>query len=295
MVTSVVIAAHNEAAVLGRCLRGLLAHAEPGEFDVVVVANGCTDTTAEIARSFPGVRVVELERADKAAALNVGDSVADGFPRIYLDADIVLTAEDARALAAALGRSGRPPLAAVPRRVLETTGRPLLVRAYYAVNGRLPAFRDALFGRGAIAVSAAGRARFARFPDQFADDLFLDSLFAPDQKAEVPEVVTVIATPLRTRDLLRRLGRVRAGNAALREGGGGIRPSRPVSWLVDVVLPRPWLLPAGACYAALTLAAGLAGRRRTARSTWHRDESNRSAPLAPGPAGGSPRGGGDAA
>ena len=55
---SVVIPAHNEEAVLGRCLRVLLAGSTPGELDVVVVANACTDRTAEIARE-AGVRVVE--------------------------------------------------------------------------------------------------------------------------------------------------------------------------------------------------------------------------------------------
>ena len=60
-VASVVIAAHNEAAVLGRCLRGLLADAEPGEFDVVVVPNGCTDATAEKARAAGAI--VRAERA----------------------------------------------------------------------------------------------------------------------------------------------------------------------------------------------------------------------------------------
>ncbi|MDG4828827.1 glycosyltransferase [Solwaraspora sp. WMMD1047] len=273
MVISVVIAAHNEAAVLPRCLHGLLDRAEPGEFEVVVVANGCTDATAEIARSFPGVRVLELAAAGKPAALNAGDRAVAAFPRIYLDADIVLTAPAARALAAALVEGGS--LAVAPRRLLDTTGRPLLVRAYYAVNGRLPAFRDALFGRGAIALGAAGRARFAEFPDQLADDLFLDSLFRAGEKREVPAVATVVATPHRTRDLLRRLGRVRAGNAALRGTGGQVRRSRPASWLFDVVLPRPWLLPAGACYLALTVAAGWAARRPATRSGWGRDESSR--------------------
>ena len=101
----VVIAAHNEEAVIGRCLRRLLAGAEPGEFDVVVVANGCTDRTAEVARDFPGVRVIELDQAGKAAALNAGDRASEVFPRLYLDADVLLGTADARALRAALVRS----------------------------------------------------------------------------------------------------------------------------------------------------------------------------------------------
>ncbi|MEE6257785.1 glycosyltransferase [Plantactinospora sonchi] len=271
--TSVVIAAHNEAAVLGRTLRTLLADAGPGEFEVVVVANGCTDGTADLARSVPGVTVLELPEAGKPGALNAGDAAVTGFPRIYLDADIGLDAAAVRALAAALDGPGV--LAAAPGRRLDTTGRPLLVRAYYAINRRHPAYRNALFGRGAIALSAAGRARFGRFPDVVADDLFLDSQFTDAEKREVTSVATVVATPRRTVDLLRRLGRVRAGNATLRAGDDQVRPARRTSWLVDVVLPRPWLLPAGVCYAGLTVLAAASARRPGTRERWGRDESSR--------------------
>ncbi|WP_434318700.1 glycosyltransferase [Leifsonia sp. P73] len=75
---SVVIAAHDEEAVLGACLRSLLS--EGVERDrIVVVANGCSDRTAEVARDH-GVVVVEREEPGKAAALNAGDAVAHGFP-----------------------------------------------------------------------------------------------------------------------------------------------------------------------------------------------------------------------
>ncbi|MFD0968827.1 glycosyltransferase [Plantactinospora endophytica] len=275
---SVVVAAHNEAAVLGRTLRTLLATAAPAEFEVVVVANGCTDATAAVARSVSGVTVLELPEPGKPAALNAGDAVVATFPRIYLDADIPLPTAGARALAAAVTAPGV--LAAAPRRRLDTTGRPLLVRGYYAINRRHPAYRNALFGRGAIALSAAGRDRFGPFPDVVADDLFLDTQFTEAEKREVAEVSTVVATPRRTADLLRRLGRVRAGNASLRAADDQVRRARRASWLVDVVLPRPWLLPAGVCYAGLTLLAATAARRPAVRNRWGRDESSR----VPGPA-----------
>jgi glycosyltransferase involved in cell wall biosynthesis len=340
--TSVVIAAHNEEPVIGRCLDALLAGVLPGDLDVTVVANGCTDATAEVAAARPGVRVLTLPDAGKSAALNAADAVAVGFPRVYLDADVVLSPGAVPALVAALSPAGgehpasaepaagagpgdvtatgpgpgdvtatgpgpgdvaAAPLAVVPRRVLDLSGRPVAVRAYYHINGRLPAYRHALFGRGAVALSAAGRARFDRFPDLTADDLYLDSLFAAHEKAEVEQAVSVVATPFRTRDLLRRLIRVRAGNAAIRastdasteastgtstDGATGVtaggtvrtpavRGSVRTSWLRDVVLPRPWLAPAAVCYVAITLIAALAARRRStgAVTGWGRDESTR--------------------
>ena len=293
--TSVIIAAHDEEAVIGRCLDGLLADAAPGEFDITVVANGCTDATAEVAARRPGVRVLELATASKPAALNAGDAVAVGFPRVYIDADMVLTANGLRAISAPLhppddpmaggsaaGRRGVPPLAAVPRRALDLTGRPVLVRAFFAINGRLPVYRDGLFGRGVIALSAEARGRFDQFPDLVADDLFLDSLFAPPEKRQVDDVTALVATPRRTRDLLRRLIRVRGGNASMRAVAADddlparVRPATRLSWLRDVVLPRPWLAPAAVCYLGITVTAALAARRRRGREqSWGRDESSR--------------------
>ena len=256
---SVVIAAHNEAAVIGRCLDGLVA----ADIDITVVANGCTDHTASVAAGF-GVRVVSLDNPGKSDALNAGDEVAAGFPRAYLDADIPLTADDLRALASALERPGV--LASTARRELDVRGRPLLVRAHSAINGRLPVYRAALFGRGVAMLSKEGRARFDRFPDVVADDLYLDSLFSDAEKVEVSSVVAVVATPRRTADLVRRLARVRAANRALSSN------SRSSSWLRDVVLPRPWLLPAAVGYVGLTLFA-----KRAARSSvgWGQDTSTR--------------------
>ncbi|MDI5941629.1 glycosyltransferase, partial [Micromonospora sp. DH15] len=90
------IAAHDEANVIGGCLDALLADADTDagvELDVVVVANGCTDDTARVAAARPGVRVVELAEAGKAHALNAGDAVVRGFPRFYLDAAVGVDAD----------------------------------------------------------------------------------------------------------------------------------------------------------------------------------------------------------
>jgi glycosyltransferase involved in cell wall biosynthesis len=264
-VTSVIIAAHNEAAVIGRCLDSLLAGADPGEFEVVVAANGCTDPTARVATARPGVLVLDLPDAGKARALNAGDAIASGYPRIYLDADIIIDADGIRALRDALTATPRV-LAATARRELDLRGSALLVRAYYAINSRLPAYRNALFGRGVIALSAEGRGRFGDFPDVVADDLFLDSLFAEAEKREAASVTTVIAAPRRTAELVRRLTRVRRGNASLRavapatDGSTGVPAVARTSWLRDVALRHPSLMPAAACYAAITILAAVRAR-----------------------------------
>lgn len=273
--TSVVIAAHNEAAVIGRCLDAILSTPTPdNHLEVVVVANGCTDGTAEAAQR-PGVTVISLPTPGKANALNVGDASVTSFPRIYLDADVVLSPGAVGELARAIETTGAP--AAVPRRRLVLAGRPLSVRAYYAIQSRLPAAIRGLYGRGVIALSREGRARFASFPDATADDLFLDSLFTDDERVIVDSVTSEVSVPRRTRDLIRRLVRVRAGNAAMRARSSGVRRSSNTSWLTDVVLRRPWLAPAAIWYVAITFAAELAARRtlRLGHVAWGHDRSTR--------------------
>ena len=103
---SIVIPAHNEEAVLARCLRVLLAGSLPGELDVIVVANACTDRTAEIARE-AGVRVLETSTPGKANALRLGDAECVTFPRIYVDADIELENSSVRSARRCLEWFGR--------------------------------------------------------------------------------------------------------------------------------------------------------------------------------------------
>ncbi len=77
MNVSIVVPAHNEAANIGRLLTALLE--QETRFarivEVVVVASGCTDDTAAVARDFgrgrPGVHVhVQERREGKVAAIN---------------------------------------------------------------------------------------------------------------------------------------------------------------------------------------------------------------------------------
>lgn len=270
---SIVIAAHNEEAVIGGTLDSVLGQRPFGAIDVVVSANGCTDRTVAAATR-PGVVVVDRTEPGKAAALNAGDLAATGFPRIYLDADIVVPPGGIDAVVARLAATPRL-LAVAPRRSLDTAGRPWPVRAYFSIQERLPAYQNGLFGRGLIALSEQGRARFDTFPHLIADDLFLDSQFSDAEKGEVGAVEVVVETPFTTRDLVRRLVRVRRGNAQLRAAAGSgriegrVRSADRWAWLRDVVLPHPQLLPAAVPYLVISVIAGLLARRRvTAGHGW---------------------------
>lgn len=272
--------AFNEEKNIGKTLHLLVECQRAGlDLEIVVAPNGCTDRTAEVARGY-GVRVVEVSAASKTAALNAADAVATGGSRIYLDADTPVGPELLGRLVASVAGPGAR--GAAPRPEVDTTGSSWPVRAYYQINSRLPVFRGRLFGRGIIALSAAARSRFHRFPEIIADDMFLDAVLRPDEKVEIDSVVRVVA-PRRSRDLVRRLARARAGNAEFWQfvqtapaGSaalvGAVPGAETSSWLRHVVLPSPRLLPAAICYLTMTILAELRRRspRWNVRSGWGR-------------------------
>ncbi|WP_084964926.1 glycosyltransferase [Thermoactinospora rubra] len=262
---SVVIPAHNEGRVLGRLLKGLGG----ADLEIVVVANGCDDDTAEVAAAF-GARVVETPVPSKREALRLGDEHATAFPRVYLDADVEIGAADVLALCEALDRV----LAAAPERDLVMEGRPWPVRAYYAIWSRLPAVREGLFGRGVIAVGEEGGRRVMALPPVMGDDLAASLAFAPGERAVVRGARVRVHPPRTVADLLRR--RVRAVTAVAEIGGGDARTG--VGDLVRIALREPWLAPHLAVFLGVTLVAR-ARARRVVRAgdftTWLRDESSR--------------------
>jgi len=97
-IASIIIPAHNEEFSIGRLLDQLLTDVAPGELEVLILCNGCTDRTADVARRFePRVTVVDLPQPSKQAALKHGDTLATVFPRLYIDSDVEIRAADVRA------------------------------------------------------------------------------------------------------------------------------------------------------------------------------------------------------
>lgn len=85
---SVIIPAHNEEAYLGATLEAL-RNQSYGWFEVIVVVNGCTDRTAEIARGRCH-RLIVLSQKSLGVARNLGARMARGEILLFLDADTLL-------------------------------------------------------------------------------------------------------------------------------------------------------------------------------------------------------------
>lgn len=269
---SVVIPAHDEAEVIERCLAALTADGQAADLEVVVVCNGCSDDTpARARRAAPRAKIVELPEASKTAALNAGDAAAGTvFPRLYVDADVVLDHRSALALVAGLERTD----CAGARPRFELSGRPWIIRAFYDVWRHQPYLNDRMVGTGVYGLSEKGRSRFDRFPAITADDQFVMQLFSPEERAIAPGASFTVYPPYTIQGLINMRTRAYRGNTELaRSGLAGHPPTGGAARALAAQAARGRILEV-----AVYVAVNAVARRRAVRSSgWERDESARTA------------------
>jgi hypothetical protein len=225
--------------------------------------------------------VIETTVPSKSNALNLGDEVARGFPRFYIDADVVLTVADVRRITSRL-LNGFP--AAAPSMNTDVSGSTWAVRAYYSVWSKLPYVREGMIGVGCYALSESGRSRFGRFPDVIADDGYVRMLFTANERTRVDDAPVRIMAPRTIPDLVRIKTRSRLGGFELAEKFPELvareQAAKDYSGAMSVVALRPWLWPAATVYLWVNLTARLRARRQFARRegyVWERDTSTRRA------------------
>ena len=273
---SVILAAFNEEAVIGRTLTALGDLSAAG-VTVIVACNGCTDDTARIARRFAGVTVVELDRASKTLALRAGDLLAGPGPRIYLDADVVMSARAVLDTLAVLRSGGA--LAARPPVRFDSSGAGWPMRRWYAVRAELPSIAGKLWGAGVYALSEAGRARFGVFPELVSDDAFIDALFDDGETAIVPTDPVRVRTPRTTADLMKIMRRSYRTQSEVAAASGPTTLSNAqrdqVHDLVALLRRRPAALFDVVLYVLIVARARFAAKRGR-YTTWERDDSSRS-------------------
>lgn len=88
-----VIPAYNEEALIGKCLESVVAEvARSGRpAGIIVVNNASSDRTGEIARSFPGVEVVDEPKKGLVNARDAGFAASAGYDLVAnIDADTMV-------------------------------------------------------------------------------------------------------------------------------------------------------------------------------------------------------------
>lgn len=120
---SVIVCTRNGAGTLRACLESLLALDYP-DFEILVIDDGSTDSTAEIAQEFPSVRYHRQEHAGLGVARNGGMHHATGTILAYTDDDCQAQRDWLRHLSHAFAESdvvaaGGPNIPPPPRNRVE--------------------------------------------------------------------------------------------------------------------------------------------------------------------------------
>ncbi len=277
--------AHDEANVIGTALRGIL-DAREGDLEVIVVANGCTDLTAERARAAGSrVRVIEIAEASKISALNAGSREVESYPVAFVDADVD------RFGARIWWRSRRDSWTVAlgsPRRRCVLARRPHGGCASTTGSGSSPTTGPKATSARACTCSPRRVASASSdFPTVIADDLFVQRLFAPSERHTPDHLTFSVDAPRSLRALTRRNTRIAAGNRQLAqvypESGSGRRrrPGHARSFAVCARRPSLWI--GFVVYASVYLTAHRRAASTCSRSSatiaWSRDTTTRASPF----------------
>ena len=127
------------------------------------------------------------------------------FPRLYLDADILLSVDAIRRTVKELTAVSTPRLAAPKIHIADSTNR--AARSYGRI-GKLPYVRSHVPGVGFYAVNEAGRGKWWCFPTRMgADDKFVRLHFGNNETVVIEDAFFVVFLPERLSELIRVRGR----------------------------------------------------------------------------------------
>ncbi len=196
---SLIIAAHNEAAVIERKLENVLALDYPAPcLEVIVASDGSDDGTNEQVRRYAGwgVQLLARPREGKAAALNAAAAVATGEILVFSDANSMYAPDALRHLVRPFADPAVGGVAG-DQRYGPAGNHGQGERSYWQLDRQLKLFESA----GGHVISATGaiyalrRELFRPVPDGVTDDFYNSTgviaqgrrlVFAPDAAAYEP-------------------------------------------------------------------------------------------------------------
>lgn len=275
---AVLVPARDEATDIVACLRTLVAQRGLCGFEVVVLDDGSTDATGVLARSVPGVRVVDGEPLPPGwlgkpwACAQLAALAPDAEVLVFVDADVRLAPDAVAGTVALLDAAGLDLVSPYPRQVahgpVERLLQPLLVWTWLSL---LPLPAAHISARTSL---AAANGQFLAVRREVYDH-------AGGHAAVRTDVLDDVALAR----AVRRSGgtggfvagadiascRMYRGGAAARDGYGkslarSVGGSTPASLAVAAVAVLIWTLPAVAALGwrsrvgAVGWAAGIVGR-----------------------------------
>ncbi|MFH2021272.1 MAG: glycosyltransferase [archaeon] len=86
---SVIIPAHNEGKYISKTLKSVISQSFKN-FEIIVVADSCTDDTVEIAKKF-GCKIIKSKTKNVGKNRNIGAHNAASDIYVFLDADVTIS------------------------------------------------------------------------------------------------------------------------------------------------------------------------------------------------------------
>ena len=275
-----IIPAYNEESVIQRTIRSVLGDTGP-DVEVIVVANGCQDRTAEMARACGDrVQVIETDVPGKCNAINLGESIASTFPRAYLDGDVLLSAGALPLLFNAI--EGDIHVASASA-TWDTRSCTMPARLAYRISmkGDFHFGLNAPNGSGTYVLSEKGRSRWKDFPEILNDDGFVGLHFQPHESMVVKEAEVTVFPPRSISALIPARTRSRRGRHQLQQDYPDLCRNMAQTQtvrLASMAALRPWLWPSAICYGYVKILERISARRMDRPHdphSWGHDRSTR--------------------
>lgn len=278
---SVIIPAYNEEALIVKTLTLLLDDNHLNSIELVVICNGCKDNTYIETLSFLeknslllqqrniNFSVLEVDKASKTNALNIGVNNNQGAIKVLMDADITISGKDLNTLVAELKSNQLKAIS--PKINFSFEKSNFFVRQYYSVAS-LSFYNTNKRLSNVIALSESGVKQIFPLPEIIADDEYVRRQFLPTEVAVSKQCTLVFTCAKNLSSLLQVLTRVERGNVQL----NSLKINSPIS-----KAPKGYNKPPLLCFPTFFFIKLFVKIRAKVQfmqgkiKQWERDESNR--------------------
>lgn len=271
---SIIVPAHNESAVIERCLDSLID--QEGVDNIIVACNGCSDNTAELVKQYD-VLCLDIEKPSKTNALNEAEKHVNSYPIFYLDADTVLQSGAIKTICQKLEEKPHLKLVA-PTPIINTDQSSWLVKQYYKIWLNLPYIKSGVIATCSFIVTEKGRKQFSHFPDIINDDRFIHCQFKASEISNIAGANIYIEAPRAIYSLIKIKTRARLGNMQLQKLGLCPEPKEKkyASSFTSLLLSKKFI-PAVIYYSTATIIRLRSLRQMRSINTyrWEKDHSSR--------------------
>jgi len=274
---SILIPAHNEANVIAKSLMQLVDGLKKRSFEIIVICNGCDDNTADIVKSISNdIICLETSVKSKTNAINLGEKYAQYFPRIYLDADVIVSLETVDALCAKLNEGY---LAVSPIVKMNLKSCSYIVKSYYDIWLSLPYCKAGMIGAGIYALSENGRKRFESFPDIIADDEYVRLHFNENERTKLTDQYSLVNAPKHISGLIKIKTRSRLGGYELRKKYPDLFNNNKKNYtkVIKQYIFKMHAWPKFTIYLLVNIVSRIRAKQLLASNdfTWERDDTSR--------------------